>query len=408
MSKKSLRIVVLSSDFKPNVGGIAELAYQICKELAFRGHQVTVLTIRINGYPNRETTSGFEVRRVFNLPERIYSLRGLLLRPSWAVRTHASIVREIAAVRPDVLLCTNHERMWYSIAKRANKQYVMFLHGDDTTPNFQKKNPLPGMLTRRLVLGAYWTFFNSTYSLVAVERAVGGLGGKASAVGCGFQIEHIVEASDRKEAKRKVGWGDELVLISVCRLEKRKGVDTTIQALPAVIREFPDCRYVVAGDGPARMELESLAARLGLGDRVSFLGRIDEPFKRALYMAADLYVMPSRPGAMGEVEGFGISLLEANAHGLAVVSSRAGGITDAVTDGENGLLVRPNDSGQLATAICRLLADPDRRREMSTKGQERIRNHFNWQRIVDQVEKKLVEVVGSTTQDNVSEGGRRS
>ena len=100
--------------------------------------------------------------------------------------------------------------------------------------------------------------------------------------------------------------------------------------------------------------------------------------------------MPSRPGSMGEVEGFGISFLEANAYGLAAIGSTAGGIPDVVEDGVNGLLVPPNDSSTLADTICELLKDPQRAREMALAGQQRIREKFNWQKIVDTIEAQLI------------------
>jgi phosphatidylinositol alpha-1,6-mannosyltransferase len=298
----------------------------------------------------------------------------------------------VRKIQPDVILCTDKRTFWLPVVRRAACRYALFMHGEDVASCIKDRNPLSRAILKKLLSGAVWTFFNSTYSLSLAKGA--GLVERASAVGCGFLPEDIVEEDRRAEARQRLGWSDGPVLLTVSRLVLRKGIDTVMRAMGIVLRVFPNCRYAVVGAGPDRAELESLARELGLVDKVDFMGRVSEETKRLVYLASDLYVMPSRPGSRGEVEGFGISFLEANAHGLAVVGSRAGGIPDAVEDGANGVLVPPSDPAALGEAIVMLLADPPRRRGMALVGQKRIRERFNWKSIVDKIEEKLCSAAG--------------
>ncbi len=393
-----MKILFFSTDFKPRSGGIAELSYRICRELGARAHKVTVLT---QGWPNtaeEEIMDTITVRRVLDAtPRGKWRWQRLIRRQLWAWRAAAPIAEHLRELQPDVVFAGNYNSLWASVLPRCKRPYFVFLHGEDVAAALATKVPLRKRRMRNTLKGATWTFSNSTYSLRLIEKLLEQPLSNASAVGCGFPVENIVVEADQQAARRELGWDDQgPVLLTVARITLRKGIDTTIQALPHVLKEFPDCRYVVAGDGSDRKNLECLTRQLRLDNHVVFAGYLSEEDKRNAYLASDLYVMPSRPGQDGEVEGFGISFLEANAHGLAVVGSTAGGIPDAVGHDVNGLLVDPHDPAALAEAVITILRDPDRRRRMALAGQRRIREKFNWPQIVDVIEEKLISAVGNT------------
>src|SRR5207245_10359928 len=131
--------------------------------------------------------------------------------------------------------------------------------------------------------------------------------------------------------------------------------DTVRQGVPAIVERGADGRYAVAGGGPERESLEELAHKLGVADRVRFLGQVSERDLPALYNLATVYVGASRRGERIGVEGFGIALVEASACGVPVVGGNAGGVPDAVRDGEAGLRVPPEEPAAVAEAVGRLL-----------------------------------------------------
>ncbi|MGH7699093.1 MAG: glycosyltransferase, partial [Gemmatimonadales bacterium] len=173
-------------------------------------------------------------------------------------------------------------------------------------------------------------------------------------------------------------------LLTVARLEAHKGIDTTIEALPAVRARFPTARYAVVGLGSRRPAFERLVADLGLGGAVRFLGGPPDADLPAIYGAADVYVGASRQVDL-MAEGFGISLVEASACGVAVVGGRSGGVPDAVRDGETGILVDPEDPRAVADGVTALLGDDERRRRMGAAGRRAVETYYNWDRVTRDV-----------------------
>jgi phosphatidylinositol alpha-1,6-mannosyltransferase len=138
-------------------------------------------------------------------------------------------------------------------------------------------------------------------------------------------------------------------------------------------------KYVIVGDGPHRPALEALARHMGIESLVHFAGEVPDRELARWYAAADVFALCSEE-RRGErsVEGFGIVFLEASASGLPVVGTKAGGIPDAVADGETGLLVPPGDPDAVAHAIGRLLQDNELALRMGSAGRDRVLNQFNW------------------------------
>src|SRR5262249_5863031 len=127
--------------------------------------------------------------------------------------------------------------------------------------------------------------------------------------------------------------------------ERYKGVDEVIEVMPCLLRQLPNLRYLIVGDGSDRARLEAKVRLQGLSDYVIFAGHIPEAEKVAHYNLADIYVMPSHG------EGFGIALIEAAACGIPVIGSSVDGSRDALLDGELGRLVDPTKPEDLILSI---------------------------------------------------------
>lgn len=198
----------------------------------------------------------------------------------------------------------------------------------------------------------------------------------------GTTPSHFRPGIDASGVRAKYGLLGGPWLLTVARLEWHKGIDTMMKALPAVRAAHPSARYAIAGVGDRLPQLERLAQELGLGDAVRFLGAVTDEELPALYNAADLYVGASRRHDL-LVEGFGISLVEASACGLAVVGGRSGGVPDAVREGETGILVDPDDPRAVAAGVNELLANPERRKQLGAAGRRAVESYYNWDRVVN-------------------------
>jgi glycosyltransferase involved in cell wall biosynthesis len=172
-------------------------------------------------------------------------------------------------------------------------------------------------------------------------------------------------------------------LLFVGRLVRRKGVDRLLEAL-AQLRDRP-WRLEIVGFGPEREPLEAQASQLGLGDRVTFLGRVSDRELVATYGRAAALVLPATIDQRADTEGLGVVLLEAMSYGLPVVATAVGGITDVVVDGETGILVE-DQVDALTGGLGKILDDPGRARAMGERGQRRVREAFSWDSIVERLE----------------------
>jgi len=206
------------------------------------------------------------------------------------------------------------------------------------------------------------------------------LASRIQTVPLGTTPSHFRPGVDASAVRAKYGLTGAPWLLTVARLEWHKGIDTMIRALPAVRAVHPAARYAVAGVGERRPQLERLVAELGLGDAVRFLGAVSDEELPAIYNAADLYVGASRRYDL-LVEGFGISMVEASACGLAVVGGRSGGVPDAVREGETGILVDPDDPRAVAAGVNSLLADAELRGRLGAAGRRAVETYYNWDRV---------------------------
>jgi phosphatidylinositol alpha-1,6-mannosyltransferase len=253
--------------------------------------------------------------------------------------------------------------------------YSLVVHGADLL-EFADRPP-----TRRLVRA----ILGNAGRIIANSRFTAGEAARHGAPVSRIRVVHpVVDASrflDRRNAagiRSRFGLASGSVLLTVGRLVPRKGHDTVLRALPALLRTRGDLHYLVVGDGPDRVRLERLAAELGVANSVTFAGHVPDDDLPAFYAASDLFVMVSRERPdSGDVEGFGIVYLEASASGRAVVAGLGGGVGDAVEDGVSGIMVPPDDPGALAGAVARLLSNDMLRERLARDGRRRVLERFS-------------------------------
>jgi glycosyltransferase involved in cell wall biosynthesis len=164
-------------------------------------------------------------------------------------------------------------------------------------------------------------------------------------------------------------------LLSVGRLdstEQQKGFDTVIESLPDVIKQVPDLQYLIVGTGSDLERHRELAAKVGVSDRVHFLGTVDETVLQDCYKSCDLFVMPSAQ------EGFGFVYLEAMQYHKAIVAANSGGVPEVVEDNITGRLIDYGNKDQLVHALVDLLTDSDRRRRLGNTGYQKLQEKFTF------------------------------
>lgn len=171
------------------------------------------------------------------------------------------------------------------------------------------------------------------------------------------------------------------------RLIWKKGVDVLVRAMVEVRRRVPECRLVIAGEGPARAALERDVADRGLAEAIEFLGHLDRDGVERAVDGAWVHVVPSRWD-----EPFGLSATEGMMRGTATVVSDAGGLAEQVVDGETGFRVPAQDSAALARAITRIVEDRPLAERLGAAGRRRALEEYSEERHLDRVEELYEEL----------------
>jgi phosphatidyl-myo-inositol dimannoside synthase len=222
-------------------------------------------------------------------------------------------------------------------------------------------------------------------------------------VPCGVDVERFRPPEDRRAARHAlldaIGESPEtvpddvLLLASVGRHQPRKGFHWfTAEVVP---RLPADVLYLVTGEGPTTPRIRAAMERHGVQDRVRLLGKVPEETLLTLYRGADLFVMPNVP-IRGDMEGFGVVMLEAGMCGLPVVAADLEGISDVVREGQNGHLLPPQDADAFAAAVRAYRGRPERVAEAARRAAGYTAAHFGWPAIADRYVRLLDEHLRAT------------
>ena len=184
-------------------------------------------------------------------------------------------------------------------------------------------------------------------------------------VRCGVDLELFVPPARRSSSRE----GAEILFVG--RLLHGKGVALLFEAIAELRGRRLDVRATIAGDGPAREELESAARRLGVTDSIRFVGAIGQDVIRDLYTSADVFCLPSF------AEGIPVVAMEAMAMELPVVTTRIMGIPELIDDGIDGLLVPPGRADVLTQALERLVRSPEERRRLGQQGRRKVARKYD-------------------------------
>lgn len=182
-------------------------------------------------------------------------------------------------------------------------------------------------------------------------------------------------------------------LVQACRLIEKKGLPVTLRVFAAVLERYPKARLTIAGEGPLLETMQQEAAALGVAENVRWAGFLGEDELAALYASAHAFIHPSQITADQNQEGVPNSMLEAMATGLPVLATYHGGIPEAVTHGDTGILVAERDHETLAAETLRLLEDPAAPASMGGRAAAAVRARFDRETQIARLEDVYFEAI---------------
>ncbi len=379
------RQLLLTYDFPPIGGGISRMMGELAQR--YPAGSLVVSTGRYPGSRPVDVALDNRVHRASIHSRRLRTVQGLLV---WSHQARA-VARDFD---PEFVWCGNLKPAGFPAAwieRRDGTPYGIFLHGSELLLLQHRIRSSP----RKRIAAAYalrhaallvcvsdWT--RRLCLEVLAEMGIAAPSPELRTLALGTDPVRFTPGIDPAEVRARYRLGPRPWLLTVARLAVHKGIDTGIAALAALAATHPDLEYVVVGHGAKQAELEAIARQYRVADRVRFLTAVADVDLPALYNGAAMYLGLSRAEEL-LIEGFGIALTEASACGVPVVGGLAGGIPDAVRDGETGLLVDSTNLEAVLGAVRSLLADPALSRRLGQGGRRAVETHYNWDRVTREV-----------------------
>jgi len=216
----------------------------------------------------------------------------------------------------------------------------------------------------------------------------------------GVDIEKFRPSENLEELTRETGYCiEDIILLSVARLLKVKGIEITIRAVERLISRYPNIRYLIVGHGPSFDRIRRIIKDLNLKEHVILNGSIPYDYIEKYFKICDIYVLTpilyedkGRFSKSIHIETMGRGYCQASACGKPCVGSRVGGVPEVVLDGVNGILVQPDDVEGTTTAIEKLICEPEYRQKLGEGGLRLSHELFSWDVVGKRIEKILLSM----------------
>jgi phosphatidylinositol alpha-1,6-mannosyltransferase len=368
-----MKILIVSVDFPPHTDGVSTVAHELATRLTETGEEVIVIGPKDRGDFEYDYRQKFKVYRspLYELGYlRILPL--LFLIPYVIIRYRPRYVIPMNIAYGGIVAYLLHRALGFS--------YSMWAYGYEFA-KFENK-----ALVKDLYLKIYAEAkFIAAITVFVKDRLVkfGVRADKIIIVKPGTDPQRYYPFKVVSEFLKKYDLENKKVVLSVGRLVERKGVDMTIRALKDVVERVPNVTYAVVGTGPFSARLEEIARQEGMSNYLRFCGRVKPEELAMFYNACDCLIMASRTlDKKGDVEGYGIVYLEANACQKPVIGGRDGGMSEAIEEGKTGLLVNSSCPKDIAQALIRLLTDKEYAEILGRNGRLRVVNELNWDRAI--------------------------
>ncbi len=360
------RITIFTAEFPPQPGGIGNHAYNLANGLKKKGYQVKVLCDRRSedGEEERifDASLDFEVIRI---PRRKLMLLSYL---------HRIMEASKLAKNCEIFIASGKFQLWMGGFLSLLKQNtnIAVIHGSELL--------LPNQFLRKLTDRSLGKFdkvvavSNYTRSLVSSHVIE-----NVEVIHNGFSMQ--CEGDQKKEKPLSP------ILVTVGNVTQRKGQHNVIASLPLLRKRYPEIEYHIIGIPTEKKKLQNLATELKVEKAVKFYGAVQETEKCNLLLTSNIFMMLSETTYTGDVEGFGIAILEANSLGIPSIGAKGCGIEEAIKDGYSGFLVNNKEPEEILTSIEHIM-------ENYVEFSQNARNwsaNFSWDRVIN----RYVEIIGN-------------
>jgi glycosyltransferase involved in cell wall biosynthesis len=373
-----LKICLVNSFFPPWRGGAETYVHELAKALCIRGHEVVVVCTSDPLLPGTYDVDGVRVERL----RRLARLYGTPIQ--------AGLFRKLAECGPDIFHANfPSPYLAFNVALASFRQKipaVITWHND--LPSVTSGARFLIETHNRLLLPKYIQEYRKVIATSETYRRrspiLTSLGSRVVVINNGVDCQRFRPDIDSASIESQFRLEGKFVVLFVGALTKwhgYKGLDILLEAMRLAVKSLPRILLLVVGEGDLRSHYEYIAQLFGLQENVIFAGNVPDDELPKFYATCDVVAVPSKDMS----EGFGLTVLEANASGRPCIGSSVGGIPEVLCDGYNGLLVAPTNAQALANRMLRLAKDERMRKEMGTNGRKVALQH-DWKIVARKTE----------------------
>ena len=374
-------------------GGTRVVSYLISKELAKRGHEITIFTSDVD--LSQELTKTLQCHQI-----KVRSFKATLKKVTYAQKYYITL----GLMKKEVLEAIKHFNVIHLHGYRTFQNVILHYHA--------KKSNIPyilqahGSIPRKGKQWLKWFYdvlfgyrlLRDASKVIALSRveaeqykSMGVPEEKIAIIPNGIDLSEYIELPPKGTFKKKFNIPEaKKIILYLGRIHETKGIDFLVKAYAHLKNEmhFKDAILVIAGPDDGYLgEVKHLVQELDISSSVLFTGPLYGKDKISAYVDSDVYVLPSR------YETFPMTVLEAYACGTPVIASKVGGLMDLVIEGVTGLLFESGDVMELAKSIFLLLDNQEKAEDMGLKGRQLVKEKFSIESVVDKLERVYKEVI---------------
>jgi phosphatidylinositol alpha-1,6-mannosyltransferase len=376
-----MKILLITFEFPPQGGGIGTYAYQIALNLNKLGLNVHVFAH--SNYVSDSDINKFDQTQSFKIL-RYKRAKNYFYRAFLRVKQS---LNQILNEKYDLLFLAHSPPAIIGIISKyiLGIPYVIMGHGSE----FLLDNILRKYYIRQAYNRSHVFFVNSNYTRELAKNY--GISKKhIEVIHLGGDVDfYNPDKYDAQILKNKMDLNDKFIVLTVGSITERKDHKTVILAIQQLKEKYHNIHYVIVGSGPLLASLQKYVQDLKLNEYISFAGKVDQNDLPLYYSMCDVFVLNSTIGQNGDVEGFGIVLVEAGLMNKPVIGTKNSGIEEVIHEGENGILVEMNNPSQTASAIELFVNDPQFANRIGNNGRQLALEIFTF----DATAKKTLQVI---------------
>jgi phosphatidylinositol alpha-1,6-mannosyltransferase len=311
-----------------------------------------------------------------------------LTSPSWGIRSKSGLafywrtfwqlkklIKQHNITRIHCGRCLPEGVMGWLLSIFTGISFICYVHGEDVETASTSREL--SWLVRKVLNRASTLISNSKNTANILINNWSANSDKVVVLNPGCDTNRFVPAEHNQKIKNSLEWGENKVILTVGRLQKRKGHDVMIAALPAIKEHIPDILYAIVGNGEEKESLQALVTSLGLEENVLFHAEINDKQMIQCYQQCDVFVLPNRTEG-NDIEGFGMVLVEAQSCAKPVIAGDSGGTKETMIIGETGFIVDCTQPKNIADRITELLQSPEKCAQLGAAGRVHVVKTLDW------------------------------